>query len=74
MQQFIYLNGLDALKAANEAAQKINLNLLGVSILTSFSDEDLESLGFNNKIEDQVIKLIKIAMEAELTWCYLQPT
>ena len=47
MQQFILLNGLDALKAANKAAQDINLNLLGVSVLTSFNDEDLESLGFN---------------------------
>ena len=60
------LNGLDALKAANQAAQNINLNLLGVSILTSFGDEDLEKLGFNNKVEDQVKKLIKIAMEANL--------
>ena len=60
------LNGLDALKAANRAAQEINLNLLGVSILTSFGDEDLESLGFRNKVKDQVKKLIKIAMEADL--------
>jgi orotidine-5'-phosphate decarboxylase len=60
------LNGLDALKMANEAAGKINLKLLGVSILTSFNDEDLESLGFNNKVEDQVKKLIKIAMDADL--------
>ena len=60
------LNGVDALKAANETAQKINLKLLGVSVLTSFGDEDLKSLGFNNKVEDQVKKLIKIAMEANL--------
>ena len=60
------LNGLDALKAANQAAQDINLNLLGVSVLTSFGDEDLEKLGFNNRVEDQVKKLIKIAMEANL--------
>ena len=60
------LNGLEALKEANEAAQKINLNLLGVSVLTSFNDEDLESLGFNNKVEDQVKNLIKIAMNANL--------
>ena len=60
------LNGLDALKAANRAAQEINLNLLGVSVLTSFNDEDLENLGFHNKVEDQVKKLIKIAMEANL--------
>ena len=60
------LNGLDALETANRAAQEINLNLLGVSILTSFGDEDLESLGFRNKVKDQVKKLIKIAMEADL--------
>ena len=60
------LNGLDALKAANQAAQEINLNLLGVSVLTSFADKDLEDLGFRNKAEDQVGRLIKIAMEANL--------
>ena len=60
------LNGLEALIAANKAAQKINLNLLGVSVLTSFKDEDLKSLGFKNKVEGQVKKLIKIAMEAGL--------
>tara|TARA_B100001093_G_scaffold512693_1_gene583054 strand:+ start:1136 stop:1813 length:678 start_codon:yes stop_codon:yes gene_type:complete len=60
------LNGLDALKSANKVAQEINLNLLGVSVLTSFTDEDLKSLGFNNKVEGQVKKLIEIAMEAKL--------
>jgi orotidine-5'-phosphate decarboxylase len=60
------LNGLDALKAANLAAQDIKLNLLGVSVLTSFSDKDLEKLGFNNKVEEQVKKLIRIAIEANL--------
>ena len=60
------LNGFDALEAANQAAQEINLNLLGVSILTSFTDKDLENLGFNSRIEDQVKKLIKIAVKANL--------
>jgi len=60
------LNGLDALKAANQAAQEISLRLLGVSVLTSFNDEDLENLGFSNKVEDQVKTLIQIAMEADL--------
>jgi len=60
------LNGLDALKAANQASQEISLKLLGVSVLTSFSDEDLENLGFISKVEDQVKRLIQIAMEADL--------
>ena len=60
------LNGFDALKVANEAAGEINIKLLGVSILTSFNDEDLENLGFNDKVEDQVKRLIKIARDADL--------
>ena len=60
------LNGLDALKIANKAAEEINLKILGVSVLTSFGDEDLKNLGFNNKVEDQVKRLIKIAMDANL--------
>jgi len=60
------LNGLEALKAANQTARENNINLLGVSVLTSFTDEDLESLGFNNKVEDQVKRLIQIAMAADL--------
>ena len=60
------LNGLDTLKSANQVAKEINLNLLGVSVLTSFNDEDLEGLGFSDKVEDQVKRLIKIAMDANL--------
>ena len=60
------LNGLESLKAANDAAQKINLKLLGVSVLTSFEDEDLLDLGFKDKVEDQVKRLIKIAVNANL--------
>ena len=60
------LNGLDALKAANVAAQKINLKLLGVSVLTSFDNNDLTSLGFKDEVENQVERLIKIAKEANL--------
>ena len=60
------LNGLDALKSANKAAKEINLSLLGVSVLTSFNNKDLEDLGFNNKVEDQVQRLIKIAKDADL--------
>ena len=60
------LNGLEALEAANQSAQKINLNLLGVSVLTSFSAGDLASLGFKDQVEDQVLRLVKIAKDANL--------
>jgi len=60
------LNGLDALKAANSAAQIINVKLLGVSILTSFNDKDLIELGFKDQVHEQVVRLAKIANEANL--------
>ena len=60
------LNGLEALRAANEEAKKINVKLLGVSILTSFDNNELEELGFKDGLEDQVIRLIKIADKADL--------
>ena len=60
------MNGLDSLKAANEAANLINVKLLGVSILTSFNNEDLVQLGFRDNVEQQVLRLIKIADEAKL--------
>ena len=60
------LNGLDALKAANEAAKNINVKLLGVSVLTSFDNEELDQLGFKDQVEDQVLRLIKIADKAKL--------
>ena len=60
------LNGLDALKAANEVANDINIKLLGVSVLTSFDNEDLEQLGFKDQVQEQVLRLIKIAVAANL--------
>ena len=35
-------------------------------MLTSFTDNDLESLGFKNKVTEQVKKLIKIAAKVNL--------
>jgi orotidine-5'-phosphate decarboxylase len=60
------LNGLDALRAANKAAKDINVKLLGVSVLTSFGNEELDQLGFKDQVKEQVSRLIKIADEANL--------
>tara|TARA_Y100000992_G_C21143701_1_gene432654 strand:- start:139 stop:813 length:675 start_codon:yes stop_codon:yes gene_type:complete len=60
------MNGLDALKAANEVATDLNIKLMGVSILTSFGNEELEELGFKDQIDKQVLRLIKIANQANL--------
>ena len=60
------LNGLDTLKAANEVSKKINIKLLGVSVLTSFNNIELKELGFKDQVQEQVLRLIKIADQANL--------
>ena len=60
------LNGLNALKAANKVAIDLDIKLLGVSILTSFDNQELEMLGFKDQVKDQVLRLIKIADQANL--------
>ena len=60
------LNGLDALKAANEVAKNINVKLLGVSVQTSFGNKELDQLGFKDQVKNQVLRLTKIADEANL--------
>jgi orotidine-5'-phosphate decarboxylase len=60
------LNGWDALTAANEVARDINIKLLGVSILTSFGNDELDELGFKDKVEEQILRLVKIAERANL--------
>ena len=60
------LNGLNSLEAANKVAEEIGIKLLGVSVLTSFDDEELDELGFRDNIQDQVSRLVKIADKANL--------
>jgi orotidine-5'-phosphate decarboxylase len=58
------LNGEETLKEAVKHAG--NVKLIGISVLTSFSDETLQKLGFPNNVEKQVERLVKIASAAEL--------
>ena len=58
------LNNEETLKEAVKQAS--NVKLIGVSVLTSFSDDDLKKLGFSNNVEKQVEILIRIASSAGL--------
>ena len=58
------LNSEETLKEAIKQAG--NVKLIGVSVLTSFSDDDLKKLGFLNNVEKQVEILIRIASSAGL--------
>lgn len=55
--------GRDMLRAAAEAADR-RLTLLAVTVLTSFSDDDLHKIGVPDAIPDQVLRLAGLAQEA----------
>ena len=58
------LNGEEVLKESVKQADGIKL--IGVSVLTSFFDDDLKKLGFSNNVKEQVETLAKIASSAGL--------
>ena len=58
------LNSEETLKEAVKQAG--NVKLIGVSVLTNFSDNDLKKLGFSNNVKEQVETLTKIASSAGL--------
>ena len=61
------LGSLEMLEAAQKAASGTNLKFLAVSILTSWNKSNLEQVGIDRDIEDQVKILIKLAHQAKLS-------
>jgi orotidine-5'-phosphate decarboxylase len=55
--------GSDVLRAAVEAASR-KLAILAVTVLTSFSDEDLEETGVSDPVPSQVLRLAALARGA----------
>ena len=60
--------GLEMLKATKKAAKKINkkLKILGVTVLTSFSNSSIKKLGHTKSIKELVKKQASLAMLAKL--------
>ena len=64
--------GEEMLKKAMLAGKSINAKVIGVSILTSLEEEDSLAL-FDNKLEDQIINLFKIAVKANIDGIVCSP-
>jgi orotidine-5'-phosphate decarboxylase len=64
--------GEDMLRKAMLAAKKIKTKVIGVSILTSLKESDTLSL-FNNKLNDQILKLFKLAKKTNLDGIVCSP-
>jgi orotidine-5'-phosphate decarboxylase len=60
--------GLEMLKAVKKAAKKINkkLKILGVTVLTSFSNSSIKKIGHTKSIKELVVKQANLAKLANL--------
>jgi orotidine-5'-phosphate decarboxylase len=61
------LGSLEMLETAQKAAVGSNLELLAVSILTSWNKTNLEQIGITHEIKEQVKILIRLADKAKLS-------
>ena len=61
------LGSLEMLQAAQKAATDSNLEFLAVSVLTSWHKQNLEQIGINHEVKEQVKILINLAHQAKLS-------
>jgi len=55
--------GAAMLHAATEAAAG-RINILGVTVLTSLNDEDMQEIGVSGRVSDQVLRMASLAQSA----------
>jgi orotidine-5'-phosphate decarboxylase len=69
----IHLSGGSEMIRAATAARANNLLLLGVTVLTSASEETLHEIGIDCKVEDQVLRLARLGVEAGIDGVVASP-
>src|SRR5262249_32706704 len=55
--------GAAMMRAAADAAQGTSVQLLGVTVLTSFDESGLRAVGFERPLADQALRLARLAVE-----------
>jgi orotidine-5'-phosphate decarboxylase len=69
----IHLSGGSEMVRAATAARVNNMLLLGVTVLTSATEETLREIGIQDKIDNQVLRLAKLGIEAGIDGVVASP-
>jgi orotidine-5'-phosphate decarboxylase len=69
----IHLSGGSEMVRAATAERPNNMLLLGVTVLTSSTEETLREIGVQNKVDDQVLRLAKLGVEAGIDGIVASP-
>src|SRR5207248_11176953 len=69
----IHLSGGSEMVRAATAARANNMLLLGVTVLTSSTEQTLREIGIDSKVDDQVLRLAKLGVEAGIDGVVASP-
>jgi orotidine-5'-phosphate decarboxylase len=69
----IHLSGGSEMICAATAARADNLLILGVTVLTSATEQTLREIGIADKVDDQVLRLAKLGVDAEIDGIVASP-
>lgn len=65
-----------AAEAAKEEAARLNITpplILGVTVLTSFDKKDMQSVGIDGAVQDEVLRLVQLCQKARLDGIVVSP-
>jgi len=69
----IHLSGGSEMIRAATAARANNMVLLGVTVLTSATEQTLREIGVSGKVDDQVLRLARLGVEAGIDGIVASP-
>src|SRR6266568_769439 len=69
----IHLSGGSEMIRAATAARTNNITILGVTVLTSANEQTLREIGVADRVADQVLRLAKLGVEAEIDGIVASP-
>ncbi len=69
----IHLSGGSEMIRAATAARANNISILGVSVLTSATEQTLREIGISDKVNDQVLRLAKLGVEEKIDGIVASP-
>jgi orotidine-5'-phosphate decarboxylase len=69
----IHLSGGSEMIRAATAARTNNISILGVTILTSATEQTLREIGITDRVDDQVLRLAKLGVEAGIDGVVASP-
>src|SRR5947207_13721669 len=69
----IHLSGGSQMIRAATAARANSMSILGVTVLTSATEQTLCEIGIADKVDDQVLRLAKLGVDAEIDGLVASP-